>query len=42
MNQLNQLTVCRTERVDNVEELKLSHNIIHSRSQDQVRMFQSS
>ncbi len=42
MNQLNQLTVCWTERVDNVEELKLSHNIIHSRSQDQVRMFQSS
>ncbi len=42
MSQLDQSTVCWTERVDNVEELELSHNIIHSHSQDQVRMFRSS
>ncbi len=34
MSQLNQSTARWTERVDNVKELKLSHNIIHSYSQD--------
>ncbi len=41
MSQLDQSTVYQIERVDNVEELELSHNIIHSRSQDQVRMSRS-
>ncbi len=42
MSQFDQSIVYQTERVDNVEELKLSLNIIHSHSQNQVRMFQSS
>ncbi len=38
MSQFDQSTVCWTERVDNVKELKLSHDIIQSHSQDQVKM----
>ncbi len=34
MSQLNQSTVYQTERVNNVKELELSHNIIHFYSQD--------
>ncbi len=41
MSQFDQLTVCQTECIDNVKKLELSYNIIHSHSQDQVKMFWS-